>query len=333
MCGIACLINTNGPLISVVTANYNYARYIGQTIESVLAQTYPHVEHIVVDDGSTDNSLAVIARYPGIRSIAKPNGGQVSAMIEGMSAAQGDIVIFLDSDDTLHPDACARVAAAYDPAVTLYQFGLDIVDGDGNRIGSYPDHPLLAAKHTDFLLQHGAFPSSPTSGNAFSAQHVRRMLAEVGEDRRFFIDGYMIYSAPFFGAVKRIDATLGNYLVHGGNVSLSAGVDRRSAEKSLRNAIWQRTAITHALRLQGQPTQPSWEYLTAWHYRYLLILRRCYGVRDIVPELSDTAVASRAIARFLREPFIGTRQRTINLLLILALMAGDTRLGRKVVPA
>lgn len=319
------------PRISVITANYNYADFIGRTIESIACQTYADIEHIVVDDGSTDDSVTVIERYPHVRLIRKANGGQVSAMIEGVAAATGDLILFVDSDDTLYPDACERAAAAYVPGVPLYQFGLDIVDTDGRRIGRYPDRALLARGQAEAALRHGDFPSSPTSGNAFSTDHVRRMFAVIGDDRRYFIDGYLIYSAPFFGPIRTSDAIIGTYLVHGRNVSLSAGVNRRSAEKSLRNALWQRSGIVNAVRLTGGDAGEPADHLTAWHYRYMLILRKCYGVRDIAPHLSDRAVAFRAMRRFVSEPLASLRQKAQNIVLIATLLLGEKRLGRKIV--
>ena len=319
--------------ISVIVANYNYGRYLATAIRSVLAQTCPHVECIVVDDGSTDGSLAVARSFPDIVVLAKPNGGQVSAAQFGMAHATGSLIVFLDSDDTLYPDACATIAAAYEPGVTLYQGRLDIVDAAGTKIGEHPDAPLIRAGYERAVLREGFFPSSPTSGNAFDAAHVRRMLDHAGDDLRYFVDGYLIYSAPFFGRVKLLDATLGRYLVHGANVSLAAGVNRRSAEKSLRNAIWQRTGIVNALRLLGRPAGAAVDYLTAWHLRYLLILRRCYGVDDLAPDIGDASVAWRAMTKFLRYPGISVTQRTQNVALMGLLLVGNRSLGRRVVPA
>ena len=319
--------------VSVIITNYNYARFLAAAIRSVLGQTHAAVECIVVDDGSSDDSLEVARGFADVTVVAKPNGGQVSAAKAAIDHARGEMILFLDSDDALHPDACGTIAAAYAPDITLYQGALDIVDVAGRRIGAYPDAPLLSARQREHVLRHGFIPSSPTSGNAFAASHVRRMLAEATDDMRYFVDGYLIYSAPFFGRVRLLDATLGRYLVHGGNVSLSAGVNRRSAEKSLRNAIWQRSGITTAQRLTGQRAGDRTEHLTAWQLRHLLILRRCYGVADIAPNLSDGRAAWRAMRRFASYPGISTAQRLKNMGLIAALFAGHRGIGRRVVPA
>ena len=85
------------PLVSIVINNYNYARFLPEAIESALAQTYPHKEIIVVDDGSTDDSRRVMESYGDrIKPIYKKNGGQASAMNLGYEAAKGDLIYFLD---------------------------------------------------------------------------------------------------------------------------------------------------------------------------------------------------------------------------------------------
>ncbi|MBW4693750.1 MAG: glycosyltransferase [Lyngbya sp. HA4199-MV5] len=93
------------PLVSILINNYNYARYVGDAIDSALGQTYPNIEVIVVDDGSTDQSREVIEGYGDrIIPIFKPNGGQASAMNAGFAASHGDIICLLDADDLFLPN-------------------------------------------------------------------------------------------------------------------------------------------------------------------------------------------------------------------------------------
>lgn len=102
------------PLVSIIISSYNYGRFLRQTIDSALAQTYPNVEVIVVDDGSNDDSPDIVRSYGGrITGILKMNGGQASSLNIGFAASHGDIVIFFDSDDFLRPHAAERVAAVY----------------------------------------------------------------------------------------------------------------------------------------------------------------------------------------------------------------------------
>lgn len=103
------------PMISVVTCCYNQGRYLGENIESVLAQRYASFEHIVVDDGSTDETRDVCARYPHVRYIYQENAGQSAALNRGFREARGEIIAWLNSDDCYEPGAFERVAREIGP--------------------------------------------------------------------------------------------------------------------------------------------------------------------------------------------------------------------------
>jgi len=103
------------PLVSILINNYNYGRYLRYAIESALSQTYAHIEIIVVDDGSTDDSRKVIAQYQdSITSILKENGGQASAFNAGFLASQGDLICLLDSDDCFRSDKVAKIVETFE---------------------------------------------------------------------------------------------------------------------------------------------------------------------------------------------------------------------------
>lgn len=87
------------PLITVITPCLNGVRYLGEAIESVLAQHYPHVEHVVVDGGSNDGTLELMARYPHLRVLMGPDAGVYSALNKALQAARGEIIGILNSDD------------------------------------------------------------------------------------------------------------------------------------------------------------------------------------------------------------------------------------------
>src|SRR5206468_5733093 len=103
------------PRISVVTSSYNQGRFLGRTIDSVLAQDYPNLEHIVVDGMSADETPAVLARYPHLRVLREKDRGQADAINKGFRLATGDVYCFLNSDDTFLPGALHRVAREVDP--------------------------------------------------------------------------------------------------------------------------------------------------------------------------------------------------------------------------
>src|SRR5215212_7841122 len=93
------------PSVSVIIPCHNGSRYLGETIASVLRQTYTDFEIIVVDDGSTDETPEVIARYPNVRALYQSHAGLSAARNTGLHAAGGEYLVFLDSDDRLLPDA------------------------------------------------------------------------------------------------------------------------------------------------------------------------------------------------------------------------------------
>ena len=103
------------PQISIVTPNYNQAPYLEQTILSVLSQGYPQLEYIVIDDGSTDNSLEIIHKYSDCLaySTTRPNKGQYATINEGFARSTGEIMAWLNSDDMYLPGAFSVVAEIF----------------------------------------------------------------------------------------------------------------------------------------------------------------------------------------------------------------------------
>jgi glycosyltransferase involved in cell wall biosynthesis len=121
------------PKVSVLIPCYNAARYLALTIESALAQTHPDVEVFVIDDGSTDDSAAIAARYPVTLLRNWRNMGQAAALNTGLAHAQGEYVAFLDSDDLWAATKLERCVAALEAApqaVLAYTNGY-AVDSNG----------------------------------------------------------------------------------------------------------------------------------------------------------------------------------------------------------
>lgn len=111
------------PRISVITPSLNQGRYIRQNILSVLAQDYPDIEHIVVDGGSTDGTLAVLKEYPHLRWISEPDGGQADALNKGLALATGSIIGWLNADDWYEPNIFASVARMFERPGTQWIVG------------------------------------------------------------------------------------------------------------------------------------------------------------------------------------------------------------------
>ena len=103
----------DSPVVSVVIPCYRQAHFLPDAIESVLAQTYPHFEIIVVDDGSPDDTRAVAGRYPGVRCLRQRNRGLSAARNAGLAASIGTYVVFLDADDRLTPEPSPWASARW----------------------------------------------------------------------------------------------------------------------------------------------------------------------------------------------------------------------------
>lgn len=125
---------------SIVIPSYNYGRFVGQAIDSALRQTRPTGEVIVVDDGSTDDTRAVISRFGArVRAVFKENGGHASAINAGCLSAKGDVVFLLDADDELLPETVETVLAAWKPETVMIHCRLSLMDALGSDIpGSVP---------------------------------------------------------------------------------------------------------------------------------------------------------------------------------------------------
>jgi len=133
-------------LVSVVTPSYNQTRYVREAIESVRAQTYPQVEHVVVDAGSTDGTVDVLAEYDGLRWISEPDRGQSHALNKGFALASGDVFGWLNADDAYEPTAIEDAVAALEGSgAALVYADVTRVNDDGvnpRRIRSRPSFDL-----------------------------------------------------------------------------------------------------------------------------------------------------------------------------------------------
>ena len=221
------IMQSGRPLVSIVITNYNYSRYLRAAIDSGLAQTYPQVEVIVVDDGSTDGSREIIESYgERVIPIIKVNGGHGSALNAGFAASRGEIVMFLDADDELTAEAAERVVKAWRPGVAKAQFQLEMVDNRGKPIGLRvpPFNGFIPnGDIRDRIVRFGEYPSSPSSGNAYARAALDRLMPL--DEATWFAaaEKPLVFLTPFFGDVVSICAPLGRYRIHAANDSRFKG--------------------------------------------------------------------------------------------------------------
>lgn len=127
-------------LVSIVTPSLNQAQYLREAIESVRAQTYSPIEHIVVDGGSTDDTVSILAEYRELRWTSEPDRGQSHALNKGFAAARGEIFGWLNADDAYKPSAVEHAVEALDDAALVYADVTRVNDDGRNprRIRSRP---------------------------------------------------------------------------------------------------------------------------------------------------------------------------------------------------
>lgn len=225
------------PLISVIIPCYNQAQFLGEAIESVRAQSYPHAEIVVVDDGSTDDPAEVVRHHPGVGFFRQQNQGPAAARNTGFRQSKGLYATFLDADDRLLPDALeigARHLAA-NPECAFVSGHCRYIAANGSPLPT-PRQPVVDSEHYLALLHKNYVWAGST------VLHRRECLAAVGgyntslsvkgaEDYELYLRVSREY--PVFCHGETV-AEYRQYETYGVNVSGNPGMMLRSTLSALR---------------------------------------------------------------------------------------------------
>lgn len=191
-------LGADQPLVTVIIPSYNHERYISQSIESVVSQSYKNIEIIVIDDGSKDQSVTLInglADKYGFVVIARENRGVAKTLNEGIGLARGKYMSFLASDDYYFPrrieNAIFQLKESADKVAFVYCDGC-IVNDAGQRIGLFGDRhprPLVGSIYDNLLVGNWI----PSIGVTYKTDVLKQFMF----DERFMIEDHTLFLRMF----------------------------------------------------------------------------------------------------------------------------------------
>ena len=215
------------PLVSIITPAYNQANYLRATIESVLMQDYPTIEYIVIDDGSSDDSLEVAQSYAerGVKVYTQANCGQAATLNKGWALAKGHILAYLSSDDRLLPDAVSSMVRALNenPLASVAYCDFWLIDAKGRRLReSYTEDFNEDRLCVDLICQPGP--------GTFFRRAIYDKTGGWNTELRQVPDFEFWLRAVHYGAFIRVPRILAEYRIHEGSASFKVMPPTRAEE-------------------------------------------------------------------------------------------------------
>jgi glycosyltransferase involved in cell wall biosynthesis/GT2 family glycosyltransferase len=274
------------PLVSIITPSFNQAAFLPQTLANIRGQDYPNIEHIVVDGGSTDDSVDILRAASGIHWVSEQDKGQVDALNKGFTMATGEILAWLNSDDTLRRDAVRIAAEALQRTGADLVYGdLRILDEEGTNLRMFYGIPFdyrVLLYGIDYIGQQTVFfrrallekagPLRAEFDNAFDYELWLRMA-------RY---GRLIYVPQLRGHIRR----------HAAAKSVAAAPRTWAETDRIRREYWKSGGLPSFLACRPLAGAVS------WYYR----LKRLRKIR----ELSQTSPAARLLVfGYLPPPIYG----------------------------
>jgi len=323
------------PVLTVFTPNYNHARFVGQAIESVISQSTPPDQYVIVDDGSSDDSAAIIGRYaqqiPYIDFIAGPHRGLWPTVESGLARAAGDYVMVLSADDYVLPGFFekALAAARRHPAAGVIFGLLEFVDSAGQVASTQSLPPGLSDGAEVFLpperfLREYLSAIKPYHSQTAAALYRREALLAVG------------YARPELGAWSDTFAAWAISLQHGACLLNCAGTAFRQGSNHSVSASWHGDArmaissLTCAARLMRSPRFcacfPA-DFVTRWHAAYVEDILRAQR-RRIIAHLEADLQTLPLPPELDRRPLLGL-QRALALRVVKMYVSARVRFARR----
>jgi glycosyltransferase involved in cell wall biosynthesis len=198
-------------LISIVTPSYNQAHYIEETIRSVLSQDYPNIEYQIVDGGSTDGTIHIIKKYEDKLTwwISEKDKGQTDAINKGFARAKGDILAWINSDDTYEPGAVSAAVRYLEehPKVGMVYGDCNFINKSGEVIG------MFNAAQTDYRLIRQGYVHIPQQAMFFRAD-LWKQVGPLDPSFYFAMDYDLWTRISARSEIKYVPQTWANFRLH-----------------------------------------------------------------------------------------------------------------------
>lgn len=237
------------PSLSIITPVLNRAGMIADALASVSAQDYPRVEHIVIDGGSTDGTVALLDRKPGLRWLSEPDQGLYDAINKGLRLASGEIIGHLNSDDVYLPGAFRAVAAAFadDPGADSTCGGATIARRAG---GGWQTVRTIADTRIKRLDWHTLTRGVPITNARFFRKSWYARAGQYDTRYRLAADReFLIRSLALGMRTVPLEALVYQYRLHGGSLTVN---DETRSNRALLDEY-----ITLAARLMAAAEMPA----------------------------------------------------------------------------
>jgi glycosyltransferase involved in cell wall biosynthesis len=262
------------PKISIITPNYNYSHFISTLIESVLCQDYPFFEHIIVDDGSTDNSVEVIERFAKkdqrIKLIKQRNQGQTTAINTGLQILTGNIIGWINSDDFYEKNVFGKIIKAFNE-----NSNYKVIFGDSKVVN---EKKKTVRIHKSLPLNFNSacflgFGSTIYSNSIFWRREVFKEVGFLNEKLKYNMDDeYLSRIAEKFN-FKKVNFVISNFRVHqNAKTFIQSGIEERNKEydfgfKTNYSKTWQSKIFNYKIG----------KYFKFWYKLKRIFLRLIHG--------------------------------------------------------
>jgi len=200
----------NWPKISIITPSYNQAQFLEETIRSVLFQNYPNIEYIIIDGGSTDNSVEIIKKYQKWIKYwcSEPDNGQSEAINKGFKKSSGEIVAWLNSDDVYLPGTLFKIAEKF-----MIRSDIDLLYGDIEIIDEKSKKQFLIKSgqfHIEKILDYDFLPQPAT----FFTRRIWISLGGLNEQYHYAMDYDLILHISLISPIEYISEPLAQFRLY-----------------------------------------------------------------------------------------------------------------------